>query len=74
MKEAAFSIVSRDFGKKILYFIKSCVGLQRGGRAVEAVHPFIVAVLNIIMQNKDHEGSDGSGCPFLDPDSRLYLH
>lgn len=58
MKEAAFSIVSRDFGKKLLYFIKSCVRLQKGGRAVEAVHPFIVAVLNVILQRKNSVNKD----------------
>lgn len=58
MKEAAFSIVSRDFGKKLLYFIKSCVGLQKGGRAVEAVHPFIVAVWNVILQRKNSVSKD----------------
>lgn len=53
-----FSSVKRLW-EKPLYFSKSRIRLQKGGRAVEAEHPFIVAVLNTILQrkssvNKDH--------------------
>lgn len=49
---------SQETWEKLLYSFKSCVGLQKGGRAGEAVAPFTVAVLNIILQRRNRVNKD----------------